>query len=134
MQSKDRTVALHQKYGAAGYKRPPEHTRWKKGQCGNPKRQYRRALRGTLELIDEHIKEQITIAENGVARRVSIFEAILLRLWLREMAGDKRALAVRLKYQEFVAQQRGPSEIIVEQECDEGVKVLWTGDARDDRL
>ena len=23
-----------------GYKRPPKTTRWKKGQCGNPKRQY----------------------------------------------------------------------------------------------
>jgi hypothetical protein len=85
-------------------------------------------------LIDERIKEQITIAENGVSRRVSIFEAILLQLWLREMAGDKQALAVRLKYQEFVAQQRDPPEIIVEQECDEGVGVLRMRNARDERL
>jgi len=127
-------MTLHQKYGAAGYKRPPEHTRWKKGQCGNPNRQYRRPPKGTLELIDERIQEQITIVENGVSRRVSIFEALLLQLWLKEMAGDNRALAVRLKYQEFVAQQRSPPEIIIKQECEEGVKVLRMRNARDDRL
>jgi hypothetical protein len=76
-------------------------------------RKYRRPPRGTLELIGERIKEQITIVENGVSRRVSIFEALLLQLWLKEMAGDKRALAVRLKYQEFVAQQRSPPEILM---------------------
>jgi len=134
MQSKDSTVALHQKYGPAGYKRPPKHTRWKKGQCGNPKRQYRRAPKGAVELIDQVFEEHVTIVENGVSRRVRVFQAIFLQLWLKEMAGDKRALAVRLQYQEFVAQQRGPPKIIVEQECEEGEKVLWTGDARDGRL
>jgi hypothetical protein len=107
-------MTLPQKDGVAGYKRPPEHTRWQKGQCGNPRRQYRRACKGTLELIDELFAEQITIVENGVSRRVSVFQAILLQLMSKEMAGDRQALAARLKYQEFVAQQRGPPEIVVE--------------------
>jgi hypothetical protein len=101
--------------GGVGYKRPPKHAQWKKGQCGNPKRQYRRrATKGTLAAIDEILEEPIAIVEKGVQRRVSIFEAILLQLWNREMAGDTRAMHVRLKYQEFVAQRRGPAEIIVE--------------------
>ena len=111
MRNKD-TMTLPHKDGAVGYKRPPEHTRWKKGQCGNPMRHYRRACKGTVELIDELFAEQITIVENGVSRRLSVFQAILLQLWSKEMAGDKRALAARLKYQEFVAQQRGPPEIM----------------------
>jgi hypothetical protein len=37
------------------------------------------------------------------------------------MSGDKRAIAVRLKYQEFVSQQGGPSEIIVEHVCQESL-------------
>jgi hypothetical protein len=74
----------------------------------------------TLELIDELFGEQITIVENGVSRRVSVFQAILLQLLIKEMAGDRRALAVRLKYQEFVAQQRGPPEIIVERNARTG--------------
>ena len=96
-----------------GYKRPPAHSRWKKGQCGNPKRQYRRAHKGTATLIDELFKENMTVAENGVPRRVSVFEAIFLQLCIKELGGDKRAVAVRLKYQEFVARKQGPSEIIV---------------------
>jgi hypothetical protein len=43
-----------------------------------------------------------------------------LQLLIKEMAGDKRALAARLKYQEFVAQQRGPPEIIVERNARTG--------------
>jgi uncharacterized protein DUF5681 len=129
-----RIMTLLRNDGAVGYKRPPEHTRWKKGQCGNPMRHYRRAPKGTVELIDKMFGEQITIVENGVSRRVSVFQAILLQLWSKEMAGDKRALAARLKYQEFVAQQRGPPEIIVEAKCEDGVKVLRMPDARDARL
>ena len=105
--------------GEVGYKRPPKHSQWKPGQCGNPKRQYRRAQKGTLELIDEVFKEQIAITENSISRRVSVFEAILMQLWIKEMAGDKRALAVRLKYQEFVAQGREPPKVIVEQGYEE---------------
>jgi hypothetical protein len=74
------------------------------------------------------------MTENAVARRICVFEAILLQLWMREMAGDKRALAVRLQYQAFVAQQRGPPEILIEQECDDGVKDLRMRSTRDDRL
>jgi hypothetical protein len=90
-----------------GYNRPPKHTQWQKGQSGNPKRQYKRAVKGTIELIDEAFADQIDIVENGEARRVSVFEAILMQLWIKEMSGDKRATAVRLKYHEFVAKQNG---------------------------
>jgi hypothetical protein len=105
---------LRQKDYEVGYKRPPKQTQWKKGQCGNPKRQYQRAPRGTVALIDAAFERQVDIVENGASRRVSVFEAILLQLWIKEISGDKHATAVRLKYQEFVAQQSGSSEIIIE--------------------
>ena len=107
-------MSLRQKDDEVGYKRPPKNTQWKKGQCGNPKRQYQRAPRGTVALIDATFEKQIVIVEKGESRRVSVFEAILLQLWTKEISGDKRATAVRLKYQEFVAQQSGSSEIIIE--------------------
>ena len=112
-------MSLRQKDYKVGYKRPPQHTQWKKGQCGNPKRQYKRASKGTVALIDAAFEARIDIVENGASRRVSVFEAIFLQLWTKEMSGDKRAIAVRLKYQEFVSQQGGPSEIIVEHVCQE---------------
>jgi hypothetical protein len=52
--------------------------------------------------------------ENGVSRRVTVFEAILYQLWIKEMAGHKRAIAVRLKYQEFTAGQGKVGGFIIE--------------------
>ena len=107
-------MSLRQKDYKVGYKRPPQHTQWKKGQCGNPKRQYKRAPKGTVALIDAAFEARIDIVENGASRRVSVFEAILLQLWCKEMAGDKRATTVQLKYHEFVANQDGPGGTVIE--------------------
>ena len=109
-------MSLPPKDGAVGYKNPPQQTRWKKGQCGNPKRQYQRAAKGTIALIDAVFAEQIEIVENGASRRVSAFEAILLQLWKKEIAGDRRATAVRLQYQDFVENRCGKPkpEFIIE--------------------
>jgi hypothetical protein len=93
-----------------GYKRPPKHTQWQKGQCGNPKRQHKLAVKGTVELIDQAFAEEIDIVENGEARRVSVFEAILLQICSKELAGHKRATAVRLLYQDFIESQSGKRE------------------------
>jgi hypothetical protein len=42
-----------------------------------------------------------------VAIKDAFAEAIFWQLWIKEMSGEKRAIAVRLKYQEFVASQSG---------------------------
>jgi hypothetical protein len=100
--------------GEAGYKRPPKHSQWKKGQCGNPERRRKRAPRGAIALIDAVWQEVIFIIENGERRRVTVFEAILSQLMFKELSGDRRAAAARLKYQEFICGRRGPREIVYE--------------------
>jgi Family of unknown function (DUF5681) len=87
-----------------GYKRPPEHGRWKKGQSGNSRRRYPARSVSAVEMIDEEFLRPIDIVENGLTRRVSTLEAIILQLWRKEVSGDRRALTVRLKYQEFARQ------------------------------
>lgn len=109
--------------GEAGYKRPPKHSQWKKGQCGNPERRRKRAPRGTIALIDAVWQEPISIVENGERRRVTVFEAILARLMFKELSGDRRAAAARLKYQEFAYRRQGPRKIVYEFE--------YQGSARD---
>jgi hypothetical protein len=89
---------------AVGYKRPPEQSRWKKGQSGNPNHRYPRRSISVVEMIDGLLSGPIDIVENGVTRRVSTLEAIILQLWRKEVSGDRRALSVRLKYQEFARQ------------------------------
>src|SRR5262249_47992919 len=50
---------------------------------------------------------EIDIVENGISRRVNNFEAIVLQLWLKAMAGTKRATNVLLQYQAFAARRAG---------------------------
>jgi hypothetical protein len=64
-----------------GYGRPPKATRWKKGQCGNPNRVRKRARKRAVEMIDEFFAVEIDVVENGISRRVTNFEAIVLQLW-----------------------------------------------------
>ena len=91
-----------------GYGRPPKHTRWKKGQCGNPNRIRKRAPKRVVEMIDEFFAAEIDVVENGISRRVSNFEAIVLQLWRKAVTTtSKRAVNVLLKYLEFAASRGG---------------------------
>jgi hypothetical protein len=90
-----------------GYKNPPIHTRWKKGESGNPARKHSKRERGFASLIDEGFAENVTIIEAGVPRTVTAFEAIMLQLWNKATAGNKRALTVYLEYRKLAARLSG---------------------------
>jgi hypothetical protein len=92
-----------------GYCRPPKRTRWQKGQCGNPKRIRKQNPKPIVDMIDEFFAGEIDILENGISRRVNNFEAIILQLWIKAMAGKKRATNVLLQYQAFAARRCGGS-------------------------
>ena len=82
-----------------GYGRPPKETRWKKGQSGNPGPKKRRpAAVATVEIIDRLFVKPVEIVENGVVRKVSTLEAILMRLVgsgnLREQTRGQDSIAV----------------------------------------
>jgi hypothetical protein len=99
-----------------GYGRPPKGTRWKKGQSGNASAKKRRpAAVATVEIIDRLFVKPVEIVENGVARKVSTLEAILMRLWAAEMSGSKRAGKIRLQFQELVPKDDKEREIIIEE-------------------
>ena len=96
-----------------GYKRPPKASRWKKGQCGNPGRKRTRALKGAAEIIDQLFAKPVNVVENGSARRANGLEVIVSQLVKKEMAGDRRAMAVRLKYAEFAVRQNVSRDILI---------------------
>jgi hypothetical protein len=64
------------------------------------RRKERRAMT-TAEIIDKLLLAPIVITEKGSARPVTTLEAILLQLWRKELDGNRRALAARLKYEEL---------------------------------
>ena len=91
-----------------GYGRPPKRTRWKKGQSGNPGRQYPAHSKSTVEMIDKFFLKPVEVTVDGETKVISTLEAIVMQLWLKEVSGDQRALKVRLKYQEFARQNSEP--------------------------
>jgi Family of unknown function (DUF5681) len=76
----------------AGYKRPPQSSRFKTGRSGNPKGRPKggRNLKTDLTAL---MKKRIPIREGGELRQVSGQEAILLSLFEKAVRGDLKASA-----------------------------------------
>jgi hypothetical protein len=101
-----------------GYCKPPEHSKWKKGQCGNPKRIRKSHVKPVAELVDEFLASEVEVLDNGVSQRCTAFEIIYLQLCNKAIAGNARALKVLKQYSDFAA-SRAPSG---------GMKVKWVED------
>jgi Family of unknown function (DUF5681) len=99
-----------------GYQRPPKETRWKKGQSGNPDRRYPARTASASELIDKLLLRPVEVVEKGETRKVTALEVIVLQLWQQELAGNRRALRVRLKYEDIAREnaERGVEVDLVE--------------------
>lgn len=74
-----------------GYRNPPEHTQFKKGQSGNPKGR----PKGTLNMatvLARTLREKVVINENGKRKVVTKLEAAVKQLVNKSASGDLRAL------------------------------------------
>jgi hypothetical protein len=74
-----------------GYGKPPRHTRFAKGQSGNPRGRPAGAKNFTT-LLSEALNETVTVTENGKRRKVSKREAIIAQLVNRSAMADLRAI------------------------------------------
>jgi hypothetical protein len=97
-----------------GYCRPPEHSKWTKGQCGNPARIRKRPVKATTAMIDEFFASEIYAVENGASKRRSAFEIILLQLLNKAMTGNTRALKALTKYSDFAASRSSTGGMKIE--------------------
>ena len=78
-----------------GYKNPPEHSRWKKGQSGNPSGRKKGTPNLRTDLMAE-LAEVIQINEGGSARRITKQRALLKSLAARGIQGDAKATNIIL--------------------------------------
>ncbi|HEY1615114.1 MAG TPA: DUF5681 domain-containing protein [Rhizomicrobium sp.] len=93
-----------------GYKKPPRHSKWLKGHCGNPQRRYTRKPKTTAELIDGELSRSVAFTENGRRRATTVFEIICTQLATKVMMGGKgsrKAQHVYEAYKAFAAKQSG---------------------------
>lgn len=73
-----------------GYKRPPQDTRFKKGQSGNPKGRPK-GSKNLRTVLNETLNEKVNIIQNGRTYEVTVIEAIIKRTTNDALNGDKRS-------------------------------------------
>ena len=95
-----------------GYKKPPAHTRFKKGQSGNPKGRPTGTKNFKTDLMEE-LSEQVLITESGKDPQITKKRAIVKRTMQKAIAGDIRAIGMLASW---VAQFLGISSETVEAE------------------
>lgn len=76
---------------AVGRGKPPEQTRFKPGQSGNPGGR-RKGSRNIKTLFEEIASTEMTLVENGKRRIVELREAVVMSLAKGAVSGDIRAI------------------------------------------
>src|SRR5689334_7790480 len=91
---------------AVGYGRPPVHSRFRKGQSGNPagRRKYTDSARGKQFLREEAFR-LVTIREGDKTIRIPAIQAALRGLFVNAARGSASALKSALKINEELASQ-----------------------------
>ena len=80
----------------AGYGQPPEHSRWRKGQSGNPSGRSK-GSRNLKTDLDAELAEKLHLTEAGRPIAVTKQRALLKSLLGRAISGDNRATEAVLK-------------------------------------
>lgn len=100
-----------------GYGRPPRHSRFKKGQSGNPKGRPKGVKNFRTDLLEE-LTETIEVRENGKPVVVSKQRLLLKSITARALKGDARAAdtLVRLIGQYLGLPDDAPSEPVLSED------------------
>ncbi|MGA7381225.1 MAG: DUF5681 domain-containing protein [Terriglobales bacterium] len=93
---KSRTEPPKPSHPTVGYCNPPRHTRFRKGQSGNPNGR----PPGTLNLatvLERTLREKVVITKNGSRKTVTKLEAALSQLTDKAISGEPSALQLLSK-------------------------------------
>lgn len=100
-----------------GKGRPPQSTRWKPGQSGNPKGRPK-GSRPVGAVLQDIIQQKVSVTESGKTRRFSTLEVIIRQLANDAMRSDSRAIKLLLslldRYGESPAAKVALGEMLAE--------------------
>jgi hypothetical protein len=87
----------HDNNNEVGYGNPPGHTRFVKGQSGNPNGRPK-GSQNLSTILDKVGRERVRVTENGRVRYITKREATMLQLMNKAVAGDLNAVRVLLSW------------------------------------
>lgn len=79
-----------------GYKKPPQNSRFKVGQSGNPKGRPK-GSKNLIDTLNKEMESRVDVTENGRKKRITKREAIAKVLINKAASGDPRAAPLVLK-------------------------------------
>jgi hypothetical protein len=91
-----------------GYRKPPRHTRFTKGQSGNPRGRPPGA-KNLKTLLSDALNEFVIVSENGGRRKITKREAIVTQLVNRSASADFRAIKILLDMVRDIEGQTEPA-------------------------
>lgn len=75
-----------------GYKNPPTHTRWQKGQSGNKAGRPRKKKESLQEVVWDELNKKVKVQEGGKVREIYKLEALGKKLVNDALNGDKKSI------------------------------------------
>jgi hypothetical protein len=102
--------------GSVGYGRPPRHTRFTKGQSGNPKGRVKNSKNLATVLMNS-AHEAVTVNEGGRRRTITKLEAMSKQLVNRAASGDPRATQLLMQMLQMFEErsERTTPEAVIEE-------------------
>ena len=90
-----------------GYGKPPCHTRFARGQSGNPRgRPF--GAKNLSTVLSDTLNETVIVSENGGRRKVTKRQAIIAQLVNRSATADFRAIKILLDIVRDIERQTEP--------------------------
>jgi hypothetical protein len=89
-----------------GWGKPPQHTRFAKGQSGNPKGR-EKGSKNFSTVLTNTLNETVVVNENGLRKNISKLEAMTKQLVNKAATGDPRATQTLLRVLQVM---EGPAE------------------------
>jgi Family of unknown function (DUF5681) len=103
-----------------GYGKPPQASRFRKGESGNPAGRPK-GSKNLATLFEKELKERIRINENGRSRSITKQEAMVKYLVNKALSGDRRLLQLMLDEIRLLENRAASSASAVIDEADQQV-------------
>lgn len=100
-----------------GYKKPPVHTRFKKGQSGNPKGKAKGTNNFSTDLNNE-LKKKIEVNEGGRTKLITKQQGIIKQLTMKALMGETGAIhkLAELALKTQPAEEKDQEELSIDEE------------------